>query len=311
MGNERGSLSDSQRKKLKVIRGLSAAIDYVILTGSILLLVIGMYALYDNHKVYELADSEEYAKYKPSEDDHLSYDKLRKMNPDVIGWLNVYGTKIDYPILQTTDNDRYLDETADGRYSTAGSIFLDYRNSKDFSDFNSIIYGHHMDQRMMFGDVDKFTNKKFFKGHVYGVLHRNDKKSLGIEFFSIIKTEGTDSKIYTTALSDDSSKSALVNYLYDKALQSRQMKIDQNDRIVLLNTCTFTITNGRYILAGKLLDKVPDDPFPDPNENNRNAAWIKKIPKMPLLIWLILLLMILVLIYCLYEIRRRNQKKRV
>ncbi len=311
MRNEGENLSCSQRKKLKVIKVISATIDYVILTGSILLLVIGMYAIYDNHKVYKLADSEEYAKYKPSEEDHLSYDKLRKMNSDVIGWINVYGTKIDYPILQTTDNDRYLDETVDGRYSTAGSIFLDYRNSKDFSDFNSIIYGHHMDQRLMFGDVDKFIDKKFFNEHAYAVLHRNDKKSLGIEFFSIIKTEGTDSKIYTAALPDDSSRKALVNYLYDKALQSRPMNIDQNDRIVLLNTCTFTITNGRYILAGKLLDEVPNNPFPDSNEINRKSAWIKKVPKIPLLVWLILLLMILVLIYCLYEIRRRNQKKRV
>lgn len=203
MEKDRINLTDSDRKKLKVIGRISLYVDYLILVISILILLLGLYSVYDKYKVYELADSEEYAKYKPSSEDRLSYNKLRDMNPDVIGWIDVYGTKIDYPILQNKDNDYYLDRTVKGDYSTAGSIFLDYRNKKDFSDFNSIIYGHHMDERKMFGDIDKFLEKDFFEKHAYAVLHRNDMKSLGIEFFSIIKTEGTDSRIFTAALTDD------------------------------------------------------------------------------------------------------------
>lgn len=305
------NLTDSQKKKLKTIRVVSAAVDYAIFVASVLVLIIGIYAMYDSHKVYEMADSERYAQYKPTPKNRLSYEELCKMNPDIIGWIDVYGTEIDYPVLQTTDNDKYLDETVTGEYSTAGSIFLDYRNRKDFSDFNSIIYGHHMEERMMFGDLDKFTEKKFFDEHAYGVLHRNGRKSLGIEFFSIIKTDGSDAKVFATALTDDYSKRDLIEYLYEIAIQSRPMDISENDRIVLLNTCTFTITDGRHILIGKLTDKVREDPFPDPNENNPNVKWIRKVVKLPLLMWQILLLIILLLIYLLYEIRRRNKKRKI
>ncbi|HHW94957.1 MAG TPA: class B sortase [Mogibacterium sp.] len=304
-------LSTVQKKKLKLIRFIAAVVDYSILAISLLLLVLGWYALYDTHKVNELADSEQYVQYKPSFENKIPYEKLRKMNQDVIGWIDVYGTKIDYPVVQTTDNSRYLDEAVTGEYSGAGSIFLDYRNNKDFSDFNSIIYGHHMEESMMFGDVSKFSKKDFFDEHAYGVLHRNGKKSLGIEFFAIIKTEGTDAKILTPALIDEYSKRDIIDYIKEISIQSRPMDITESDSIVLLNTCTFTITNGRYILIGKLTDKVQKDPFPDPNENNVNAKWIKKVIRLPLLMWLILLLLILLLIYCLYEMRRRKQKRKI
>lgn len=310
MEKDRINLTDSDRKKLKVIGRISLYVDYLILVISILILLLGLYSVYDKYKVYELADSEEYAKYKPSSEDRLSYNKLRDMNPDVIGWIDVYGTKIDYPILQNKDNDYYLDRTVKGDYSTAGSIFLDYRNKKDFSDFNSIIYGHHMDERKMFGDIDKFLEKDFFEKHAYAVLHRNDMKSLGIEFFSIIKTEGTDSRIFTAALKDDLSKEVLIDYLNKNAVQKRHVELNKSDRIVLLSTCTFTITNGRYILAGKLSDKVHKNMFPGVNEKNRNAKWIEKVAGFPLLIWLVLLLLILTFIYRLCKIKYQNEERR-
>lgn len=309
MSKRKTVITDPRSKKLKIIECISVAVDRIVFTASILLLLIGLYAFYDTHNVYELADSETYAQYKPSSDDRLSYNELRKINGEVIGWLDVYGTKIDYPVLQSADNDKYLDRTVTGEYSTAGSVFLDYRNNKNFIDFNNIIYGHHMDQRKMFGDIDKFTKRKFFDTHHYGVLHRNKGRSLGIEFFSIIKTEGTDARIFTAAVTDDISKKLLIDYLYDKAIQSRQVEINKNDRIVLLSTCTFSITNGRHILAGKLSNKVHKDTFPKANDNNRNAKWIYKITGFSLLLWLLLLLLVLIIVYCLYERRKHKCKQ--
>ncbi len=307
MGNKNENLSDSQKKKLKRIRGISAAVDYAVLVVSLLLLILGIYALYDSHKVYELADAEEYAQYKPSDKDRLSYEKLREMNPDVIGWIDVYGTEIDYPVLQAADNDKYLDETVTGEYSTAGSIFLDYRNSKEFSDFNNILYGHHMDQRKMFGDIDRFTNRNFFEKHRYGKLYRNDRKSLGIEFFAVIRTTGTDQRIFSAAIQHAQTKRELIDYLYDNAIRSRDISVTENDRIVLLNTCTFTVTDGRHILAGKLTDKVHKDPFPSKNESNAFAEFIKRSANINFMWFLILLLLALIIVYTIYE---RHRKKK-
>jgi sortase B len=304
-------LNDSQEKRLKIIGRISTVVDYFILVVSVLMLLLGMYALWDTHKVYELADSQMYAQYKPydnpSDEERLSYDELRRINPDVIGWIDVYGTEIDYPVLQSTDNDRYMDETATGEYSVAGSIFLDYRNSIDFSDFNNIVYGHHMDERKMFGDVGRFTEKKFFEEHRYGKLYRNDKKSLGIEFFAIIRTTGADGRIFDAGMRDAQLKRELLDYLHYNAIQSRDVSVTENDSIILMNTCTFTITDGRHILAGKLTDKVHKNPFPDKNENNPFAEFLKKGENINLMWLLIVLLFILIVTYLLYE---RYQKKK-
>lgn len=301
------NLNASQKKKLKIIGRISAAVDYVILVVSVLMLLLGTYALWDTHKVYEFADSQMYAQYKPSDRDMLSYDELRKMNPDVIGWIDVYGTEIDYPVLQSDDNDKYMDETVTGEYSTAGSIFLDYRNSSDFSDFNNILYGHFMDERKMFGDIDNFRGRKFFEEHRYGKLYRNDKKSLGIEFFAIIRTTGADRRIFEAGTQDVQMKRDLIDYLFDNAIRSRDISVTENDNIVLMNTCTFTVTDGRHILAGKLTDKVHKNPFPDRNESNPFAEFIKKSQNINIMWLLIGLLFILIVIYLLYE-RYRKKK---
>lgn len=305
--HHRETLNASQKKRLKIIGRISAIVDYIILGVSVLLLLLGVYALWDTHKVYELADSQMYAQYKPSDKDRLSYDELRKINPDIIGWIEIYGTEIDYPVLQSTDNEKYMDETVTGDYSTAGSIFLDYRNNSDFSDFNNIVYGHHMDERMMFGDVGRFTDKKFFADHRYGKLYRNDKKSLGIEIFAIIRTTGADRRIFGAGIQDARMKRELLDYMFDNAIRSRDVSVTENDSIILMNTCTFTVTNGRHILVGKLTDKVHEDPFPSKNDSNAFAEFIKKSQDVNLMWSLILLLFILVIVYLLYE---RHRKKK-
>lgn len=143
------SLRRGEKCLINLINRFSSAIDYAVLAISILLLILGAYALYDSNLVLEQAGAEEYAVYKPRENGDVTYRKLRSINPDVIGWIDVYGTKIDYPILHGKDNYRYLSETVTGEYSTAGSIFLDSGNKPDFSDFNNIIYGHFMVERKM------------------------------------------------------------------------------------------------------------------------------------------------------------------
>lgn len=107
------------------------------------------------------ADTNRYEVYKPTEDKSKSFEELQALNPEVIGWVTVDGTHIDYPVTQASDNDKYVNTDAEGKYSLAGSIFLDYRNQKDFTDFNSILYGHHMADHAMFGDLADFKNRTF------------------------------------------------------------------------------------------------------------------------------------------------------
>ena len=93
------------------------------------------------------------------------FEQLRALNGDVSAWLTVDGTNIDYPILQGETNLTYMDKDVYGDFSMAGSIFLDVRNKSDFSDNYSLVYGHNMDEHLMFGDLALFKDKKFFEKH--------------------------------------------------------------------------------------------------------------------------------------------------
>lgn len=304
---EREEVKKNTRRKLRAINKVSNAVDVLILMGSILILILGIYALWDSHKVCQIADSEEYAMYKPDKSDDLLYKKLREINPDVIGWIDVYGTKIDYPIVQSKENGEYLNKTVLGEFSTGGSIFLDSRNNKTLSDFNNILYGHYMAERKMFGDIELFKKKDFFNSHKYAAIYRNNLPPIGVTFFALVKGEGSDSKIFDTTINDKDQKSQLISYLYSKAVFSRKINISDEDRIVLLDTCDLSVTNGRHILVGKITDKVHKNTFKNEKQTNKFAKLLSMKLSINLLLLLVIVLLILVLAYTFLEQHRKRK----
>ena len=100
----------------------------------------------------------------------LDLAALRQVNPDVIGWIRIPDTKIDYPFLQGEDNEYYLTHTWEGEKNAAGSIFLECMNSGDLTDFNTILYGHNMNSGAMFAGLRKYTSQNFFEAHPYVYL---------------------------------------------------------------------------------------------------------------------------------------------
>ncbi len=315
-GEEKSSLSldkkiiltDLQKKKLKKIRFVSNLIDYLILIISILALLIGIYAFWDTHQLMEVADPDTYALYKPNSEDRLSYEELKKINPDLIGWVDVYGTKIDYPIVQGKDNDEYLNKTVLGKFSTTGSIFLDAANSKDFSDYQNILYGHFMAERKMFGDLELFKDKEFFDSHKYGLIHRDGEKSKGIEFFAFLKTVGTDPDILSIAKSKE-DKPDLIDHIYKEATFLRKLNFSDKENLVVLDTCDFSITNGRSILIGRLTDNIEENIYQEEVKENPFAKLLSKTYKINYLLSLIVIWILLVIIYLIYETISKKKKR--
>ena len=301
-------LTKRQKIYLKIIRKTSRFLDYVVLFMSLIALFIGVYAFWDTHQVFEIASSEGYAVYKPDSSNNLSFEELKLKNKDVFAWIDVYGTKIDYPIVQGQDNSEYLNKTVLGDFSTAGSIFLDHRNDKEFTDFQDILYGHYMAERKMFGDMELFKDKSFFDTHKYGVIHRADKPSIGIEFFAFMKTVGTDKTILSPAKLKE-EKSDLVKHIYESATYSRDIDFSNNENIIILDTCDLSITNGRYILAGKLTNTVAENEFKEKITVNRFSGLLKKVYKINFLIILGITWLIIFIIYIIYEISRAVYKK--
>lgn len=300
------TLSEEQKKKIKTIRKISRFIDYIILLMSLLALLIGIYAFWDTHELMEIADSQTYAVYKPDSEDDLTFKELKEKNPDVIGWIDVYGTNIDYPIVQGKDNDEYLNKTVLGKFSTTGSIFLDASNKKDFTDYQNILYGHYMAERKMFGDMELFKEKSFFDSHKYGVIHRLGEKSRGIEFFAFLKTVGTDKEILSIAKKNQ-EKPDLIDYIYKASDYSRKLDFGENENLVVLDTCNLSVTNGRYILIGRLTDRVRKNIFKKEIKENKFKNLFDNFYKIDILLILLIIWILLVLIYLIYEGLRRKK----
>lgn len=240
-------------------RCANSIVDWAMLSCVLVLAVFGCYGIWDSNQIYEQADKTVYEKYRPGEDT-LSFEELQKINPDVFGWLTIYGTNIDYPLVQGEDNEKYVNTDAAGEFSLSGALFLDYRNQNDFSDFNSIIYGHHMEKELMFGELYKFEEKDYFEEHRYGEVFYEGTWH-GIEFFLFLKADAYDRKIYAPLLKETEEKEEFLTYIQGNALRSRQIDISVQDHLVLLSTCTSDITNGRHILVGKITDEIYENPF--------------------------------------------------
>lgn len=283
----------------KFTKKISQIIDFLIFIVSIFLCFFAFYTLFDSHKVFENADYTKYQEYKPDTKKKDSFYEILKLNKDVIGWVDIYGTNIDYPILQSTDNEKYLNTTVFNEFSTAGSIFLDFRNKSDFTDFKNILYGHFMEHGKMFGDISKFKEESFFKNHKYGVLHRKNKKSLGIEIFSLINVNGLDEKIF----SDTLDKESLLKYIKERKKYIRNVKIKENEKLLLLNTCDFSFTNGRYILVCKLTENIEKNTFlKEKKRINVFSVFLERVENINFLYFSIILWILLILIYFVFKI---------
>jgi sortase B len=245
----------------QAIRVVNTVINTAVLIAILLLLVIGSYAVWDSAQVYQAADATQYEIYRPTaEDGGRSFEELRSINPDVFAWLTVYGTHINYPVTQGSDNMEYINTNAEGKYSLTGSIFLDANSSRDFSDFSSILYGHHMEKQAMFGEVGLFAGKDYFDARKYGSLYF-DGKPHGLEILAFIQADAYDSSVFRTAIEGTEAQQAYLDMLLKMARHTRDLAITTNDRLVLLSTCSASTTNGRDIILARIKDEEFNDPF--------------------------------------------------
>lgn len=302
---------------MKLLRFLvklaSGIVNFAVLAACLLLFSYGCYAVWDSQQLTQAADAKQYEIYKPTDEDTRSFVELQAINPDVFGWLNVYGTNIDYPLLQGEDNSKYVNTNVDGEYSLIGALFLDYRNKPDFSDFNSIIYGHHMAEDKMFGDIADFADRGFFDSHRYGSLFY-EGKTHGIEFFTFLKVDAYD-ELYTPAVEGEENRQGYLEQIMEQAVYTRDLPVGTSDHLVLLSTCTSLLTNGRHILVGRITEEVQSDPFYEEEEKQLAGAdaqdLLTHLTEIPL--WLkvtIVLVLLLALGGAGYIVRRKWKKKR-
>ena len=170
---------------------------------------------------------------------------------DVVGWLSIPNTRIDYPFVQGKDNDFYLHLDLDQNWAAAGTIFMDYRNNPDFSDFNTILFGHHMQNGSMFGTLQNFDNPAFFDANRSGTMVLADK-TYEITFFAFAVLTPDDPLIYNPKIETEADALAFLDHVKHIARYYRDVGATAESRIITLSTCNFEFHDARMVLIGKL-----------------------------------------------------------
>lgn len=179
----------------------------------------------------------------------VNFEVLKTENKDIVAWLYSEGTPINYPVAQAKNNDYYLRRLLDGTYNQAGTIFMDYKNSSDFEDYNTIIYGHNMKNDTMFGTLINYKNQEYFNEHKEMYLF-TENKNFKIELFAGYITS-SESDIYNLP-KNSSTNENLVKTAMKKSTFKSEIEVSKEDRIITLSTCSYDFENARYVLLGRL-----------------------------------------------------------
>lgn len=180
----------------------------------------------------------------------INFDALSEMNGGLVGWLYSPETVINYPVAQGEDNFYYLNHLADGTENGNGCLFIDWKNAPDFSDENTVIYGHHMQSGKMFASLVGYADQAYFEEHpaVYLTTPAGKYK---IELFSGYTTD-RNSSAYTLRFSTKHEFANWLREVSDKSDFRASMRLSTEDHIVTLSTCAYSFYDARYVVHGKL-----------------------------------------------------------
>lgn len=176
----------------------------------------------------------------------IDFDSLRSLNSDLIGWINIPGTVIDYPIAKSKDNNDYLHLTFQKQNSSSGTLFMDMNNSEDFTDYNTIIYGHNMKNGSMFSSLRDYRDESFYTEHPYVLIYTPTDSGVYniVSCYSTVKTSDAYKMNFTNQ--DEYAK------WLEKESSNSQYKVadyDVNKTTITLSTCNGrTGTEQRWIV---------------------------------------------------------------
>lgn len=251
----------------KIIRGLNGLVSVVT---AVALLVCGAYAgyaLWDNQQVYASAENvqADMLRLKPKVEETdgeaveagPSFAELLAINPDVCAWVSMDNTRIDYPVLQGETNLSYINTDVYGHFALPGSIFLDSRCDRTYHEPYALLYGHHMAQGAMFGDLDLYKDKQFFLENRTGTLMLPDRV-YDLETFACLLVTASDDHIFEPDRWEESVLE-LLPYVQEHAMYVHgevmaELTASWQDEnvpdlpILALTTCSSEFTDARTIV---------------------------------------------------------------
>lgn len=191
----------------------------------------------------------------------VDFESLQAINPDIVGWLLCEDTVIDYPVVQGQDNSYYLNHLFDGTVNKTGSLFVDYRNTPDFADRNTIIYGHNMKNNTMFSALMGYKDQVYYEKHPHMKL-LTPEMNYTIELFAGYVTDDQDDA-WEIQFADGEEFMSWIEQLINRSTFSNNVDLTADDHVVTFSTCSYEFEDGRYVLFGKLVSEHDPASMPD------------------------------------------------
>ena len=181
----------------------------------------------------------------------IDFKALRKVNRDIVGWLYLPGTVIDYPVVQGSDNSYYLNHLANGEKNSNGCLFVDHRNNAD--DDNTVIYGHNMRSGKMLACLMNYKSQEFYDDHPC-LYYITEGRTYRMEIFSA-HTVKADADAYLRSIPYGEYADWLVK-MKRASLISTKADPAADDRILTLSTCTYDFSGARFVVQGRLIPLI-------------------------------------------------------
>jgi len=187
----------------------------------------------------------------------LQLEELKKENSDIVAWLEIEGTNINYPVLQAKDNDYYMDRDYKKAYSKYGSIFLDKDYDWSIPSSNLLMYGHNKNNNMMFGDLLKYSSEGFYKEHKnikFTTLEEDAVYEILSVFYSRVYYQNERDVFryyYFVNAENEQEYKEFVSNAKKASLYTTGVKAEYGDQLLTLSTCEYSQEDGRFVVVAK------------------------------------------------------------
>lgn len=188
----------------------------------------------EQQQLIEISEVKEEPKVEESK---INFEELSKINSDIVAWIEIEGTNVNYPVVQTTNNTYYLKHSFYKKYSNYGTIYMDATANKDFSSLNTFIYGHYTTNKSMFGELGKYMKQTFFEEHPYVIIY-TPEKTLKAEIFSV-HVDDASSDSYQMNFTTDEAYKNYIDLMIEKSVINSDVEVDYSkDKIITLYSCS-------------------------------------------------------------------------
>ena len=197
----------------------------------------------------------------------VDFDALKAINDDVVGWLELEAIpSISYPIAQGEDNEYYLHRTIKKTYNFAGSVFIDSTNASDFSDCNTIIYGHNMKDKTMFGKLNNYKDEEFYKENPYFYIYTPDY-TYRYDIFSCYLARVDNEVDFYTQFATDEQFQEFLDGVKAQSAYDTGVEVTPEDKVITLMTCNKAGYDYRFLVHAVQTEAVPNGDVAPAEEN--------------------------------------------